>query len=503
MTKRLLIAAAAIVVAPLLATAPLVASAQGGHDHAGERTIYTCGMHPQIVADEPGTCPICGMDLTPKKVAGAAGSDRAAEDGVKRERRIKHWVAPMDPTFISDKPGTSPMGMSLIPVYESAGGGSTITINPVVVQNMGVRIARAERGSIFRHVRTIGTVDIAEDEVSVVNLRYSGWVERLYVDKTGVQVKAGKVLFDIYSPELMSAQEEYLLALRSGPAQSPLIKSARRRLEYFDLSAWHIEQIEKAGKPLRTLHVVAPRTGYVLHKNVVQGARVMAGADLYRIGNLAKIWVNADVYEFDAPWIAEGQKASMELSFQAGKTYDGKVAYIYPTLNPKSRTLTVRLEFQNPGLGLKPGMFATVQIEAQRQQDVLKIPTEAIIRSGTRQVVFVAIDLGHYEMREITTGLSGDRHMTEVLSGISEGERVVTSGQFLLDSESQLQEAVQKLLETRLHYKEKRVTADGVDSQRGEPAGETYWTCGMHPQVVQDEPGTCPICGMDLIAKKK
>jgi Cu(I)/Ag(I) efflux system membrane fusion protein/cobalt-zinc-cadmium efflux system membrane fusion protein len=209
------------------------------------------------------------------------------------------------------------------------------------------------------------------------------------------------------------------------------------------------------------------------------------------------------VYEFDAPWIAEGQKAAMELSFQAGKTYDGKVAYIHPTLNAKSRTLTVRLEFQNPGLGLKPGMFATVQIEAQRQQNVLKIPTEAIIRSGTRQVVFVAVDLGKYEMREITTGLSGDRHMTEVLGGLREGERVVTSGQFLLDSESQLQEAVQKLLSARLQAKEKRVSADNSSAQDEAQGSETYWTCGMHPQVVADEPGTCPICGMDLIEKKK
>jgi Cu(I)/Ag(I) efflux system membrane fusion protein/cobalt-zinc-cadmium efflux system membrane fusion protein len=409
----------------------------------------------------------------------------------------------MDPTFVSDKPGKSPMGMDLVPVYEGQGGtASGITIDPTVVQNMGLRIAPVTRGPIFRHVRTIGTVDIAEDEVSVVNLRFSGWIERIYVDETGTKVNKGKVLFDIYSPELVSAQEEYLLALRAAGRDSPLSKSARQRLAFFDLSSWHIEQIEKAKAPLRTIHIVAPQTGYILHKNVVQGARVQSGSDLYRIGNLAKIWVNADVYEFDAPWVELGQKATMELSFQKGATYEGSVSYIHPTLNPKTRTLTVRLEFDNPGLSLKPGMFATVQIEAQRKDGALVLPTEAIIHSGTRQLVFVAIDLGRYEMREITTGLVGDRHTTEILSGLSEGERVVTSGQFLLDSESQLQEAVQKLLATRLHAKEQRVSAaQEAPDHAGHDHGETYWTCGMHPQIVQNEPGTCPICGMDLTEK--
>lgn len=481
--------------------------AQEHSQHAqGERITYTCGMHPNIVEDDPGTCPICGMDLTPRKLVGGSGAG-SSDAAATTERKIKHWVAPMDPTFVSDKPGKSPMGMDLVPVYEGADGGSTITIDPTVVQNMGVRIKRVRQGTIFRHIRTIGTVEVAEDEVSVVNLRYSGWVERIYVDETGIQVKKGEVLFDIYSPELVSAQEEYLLALRTAGTASPLANSARRRLELFGLSSWHVEQIEKAKKPLQTLHVVAPQDGYVLDKNVVQGARVNAGADLYRIGNLARIWVNAEVYEFDAPWVRLGGRATMELSFQQGKVYEGSVSYIHPTLNPKTRTLTARLEFDNPGLALKPGMFATVQLDAQHRSNVTIAPTEAIIHSGTRQLVFVAVDLGRYEMREITTGVVGDRYMTEVLSGLSPGERVVISGQFLLDSESQLQEAVAKLLAARLHAKEKRLmgddTATGADHSGHDAGGDTYYTCGMHPQIVQDAPGTCPICGMDLTPKKK
>lgn len=485
------------------------ADAHEGHAHAAaadvhegqghtQDIIYTCGMHPNIVEDGPGTCPICGMDLTPKKLAGGGG--KGADADAKEPRKIKHWVAPMDPTFISDKPGKSPMGMDLVPVYEGQGGGTTITIDPVVVQNMGVRIKPVKQETIFRHIRTIGTVDVAEDQLSVVNLRYSGWVERIYVDETGTLVNRGRALFDIYSPELVSAQEEYLLALRAASAESALVTSARRRLEFWDLSARQIDSIAKQGKALRTITVVAPQTGYILHKNVVKGARVKAGVDLYRIGNLSKIWVNADIYEFDAPWVQLGQRATMELSFQKGKMYEGTVAYVYPTLNVKTRTLTVRLEFDNPGLALKPGMFATVRVEAQRKADVIAVPTEAILHSGDRQLVFVAIDLGKYEMREVVTGIVGDRYMTEVLSGLEPGERVVTSGQFLLDSESQLQEAVQKLLSARLHAKEKRV---GAATTSEEKAGETYWTCGMHPQIVQDGPGTCPICGMDLTEKKR
>ncbi len=505
--------------APSASKAP--AHAHGEHPADSEhKTIHTCPMHPQIVQDDPGTCPICGMDLVPKKVDAegkAVPSKSPAAALAEKQRKIKHWVAPMDPTYISDKPGKSPMGMDLVPVYEDEGGGSAITIDPVVVQNMGVRIAAVRQGPIFRHIRTIGTIGVAENLLSVVNLRYSGWIERIHVDETGVLVKKGRPLFRIYSPEVVAAQQEYLMALRTGDAQSPLVKSARTRLELWNLHDAQIQQIEKQGKPMRSITVVAPQTGYVLHKNVVQGARVQAGADLYRIGSLAKIWVNADVYEFDAPWVKLGAPATMELSFQHGEIYKGSVAYIYPTLNPQTRTLSVRLEFDNPGLDLKPGMFATVQIEAERKDDVSIVPTEAIIHSGMRQLVFVALDLGRYEMREITTGLAADRHLTEVISGLSPGERVVTSGQFLLDSESQLQEAVQKLLAARLHAKEKRVApsspaeaeghreAEGGAEEKGreESGGETYWTCGMHPQIVQHEPGTCPICGMDLVEKKK
>ncbi|MBW2233630.1 MAG: efflux RND transporter periplasmic adaptor subunit, partial [Deltaproteobacteria bacterium] len=222
----------------------------------------------------------------------------------------------------------------------------------------------------------------------------------------------------------------------------------------------------------RAMLIRAPRSGHILHKNVVEGARVLAGEDLYTIADLSQIWVQAEVYEFDAPWVEVGQPAHMELAYERGRSVAGSVAYLYPTLNDVSRTLTVRLEFKNPNLRLKPGMFATVYIQFRREDDALVVPTEAILHSGKREIVFVAVGDGRFEPREITTGLVGDRHMTQVLSGLEEGEIVVTSGQFLIDSESQLQEAIEKMLARRSGV------APSVSSQP-----EMVYACPMHPEA--------------------
>jgi membrane fusion protein, copper/silver efflux system len=385
------------------------------------------------------------------------------------------------------------MGMDLVPVYEdksATGEASTVTIAPEVVQNMGVRTAPVQRTTVFRHLRTIGEVEVGEDELAVVNLRFSGWVEKLHVDRTGDPVKRGQLLFDIYSPDLVAAQEEYLLALRTQGTDSRLADSARRKLELWDLADADIEDIATSGEVSRTLPIRSPQAGFVLHKNLVEGGRVSAGQDLYRIGNLKQIWVTAEVYEHDALWVAQGQKAQMELSYQQGRVLEGEVAYIYPTLDSKSRTLKVRLEFENPGIRLKPGMFATVLIEFRRKDDVLALPTEAILHSGRRELVFVAKGSGRFEPREVQTGLVGDRHMTEVLDGLSEGEVVVTSGQFLIDSESQLQEALQKLMAKR---------SGQLDVSHEHPTA--VWSCPMHPEVLADGLERCPECGMDLVER--
>ena len=458
-----LVIAGAILVAILGAAAARLVQLEGeGLAHAQDtQQLHTCGMHPSVVQEGPGTCPICGMDLTPVKKSTAGGQRRAEGDG--------------------------------------PGAAGLISIDPVVVQNMGVRVAKVKRGELHKEVRTIGEVVVAEDLVSVVNLKFSGWIEKLYVDETGQKVHKGQALLSVYSPELVSAQEEYLLALRTG-RDSPLARSSRTRLDYWDLPESAIRAIEQRGKAQRTLTIRSPRAGFVLHKNVVEGARVNAGQDLMRIGRLDAIWVQAQVYEFDAPWIRLGQRATMELSFERGKHYEGKVGYIYPTLDSKTRTLTVRLEFKNPGLQLKPGMFTTVRIDTRHLSSVLTVPTEAVLHSGERNIVFVALGLGKYEPRQVVTGLSGAGHLTEVKSGLHEGETIVLSGQFLLDSESQLQEAMQKLLASRLHAKQQKQGAH--DHAASKEAEKTVWTCPMHPQIAEDKPGECPICGMTLVKKK-
>lgn len=467
--RQVALAAAIIFVALGAAGAWLLLGADGvAHADRQGKQLYTCGMHPNVIQEGPGTCPICGMDLTPvkKSTTGGTTGGRGAAKTAK----------------------------------------GLINIDPVVVQNMGLRVTRVRRGDLHQKVRTIGEVVVAEDLVSVVNLKFSGWIEKLYVDQTGQLVRKGQALFTVYSPELVSAQEEYLLALRGGNRDSPLARAAHTRLEYWDMPEQTFRALEQRGKALRTLTIRAPRAGFVLHKNVVQGAKVNAGEDLLRIGRLDAIWVQAQVYEFDAPWVRLGQRATMELSFEQGKQYEGKVSYIYPTLDPKTRTLTVRLELKNPGLQLKPGMFTTVRIETRHLSDVLVVPTEAILRSGERNIVFAALGMGKYEPRQVVTGLSGAGHLTEVKSGLHQGETVVLSGQFLLDSESQLQEAMQKLIAARLQARQRQAGGhdhgDGKDREKNKKAGKTVWTCPMHPQIVEHKPGSCPICGMDLVQKK-
>ncbi len=440
-----------------------------GQAQSGE--LWTCGMHPQVVQDGPGSCPLCGMDLTPMNSPASGESAKSA----------------------------------------GGDGDGQVSIDPAVVQNMGVRTQVVKRRTITRHIRTVGQVQVAEDELSVVNLRFDGWVERILADKTGAEVKAGQRLFEIYSPELVAAQEEYLLALRGHGAQSDLARSALRKLELWDIAARDIQAVRESGQASRTLPIRAPSSGFVLHKNVVEGARVQAGRDLYRIGNLASIWIEAEVYEHDAPWVEAGQPAQIELSHRKGAPLEGEVAYVHPTLSPKSRTLRARLELDNPGVELKPGMFATVRIQHRRQESALAVPSEAIIHSGERELVFIALGQGRFAAREVTTGLVADQHLTEVLSGLQEGEVIVTSGQFLIDSESQLQEAMQKLLALRsAHDHDKvhdheHVCDHGQDPEPTPPAhahnqasDSSPYTCPMHPEVVSDQPGRCPQCGMYL-----
>ncbi len=409
-------------------------------------TLYSCGMHPWIIMEEPGTCPICGMDLTPKR-------DAPGAPAAKGERKVLYWRAPMDPTEIYDRPGKSRMGMDLVPVYEDeVVGGVEVRIDPVIQQNMGIRTAPVEKGPLERTIRTYGHVTYDETRTATVSPKLSGWIERLYVDFTGKLVRKGEPLFEIYSPELVSAQEEYLVAYRSlrrVKGGTDLVASARRRLAYWDIPEDQIRSIERTGKPRKTLLIRSPFTGVVTHTNAREGVYVKAGQPVYQIADLSRVWVEAHIYEYELPWVKEGLGAEVTLPYQPGRVYRGKVAYVYPYLQRKTRDVVVRVELDNPGLELKPDMYADVVLETAAGGQGLTIPSEAVVRSGERNVVFVARGEGKFSPRDVTLGPELDGGRVQVLSGVAPGELVVTSGQFLLDSESKLKEAVQKMLDAR------------------------------------------------------
>lgn len=375
------------------------------------------------------------------------------------KRKILYWQAPMDPTYISPKPGKSPMGMDLIPVYEGEEAfGSTVKINPVIEQNMGVRTAIVKRRDLTRVIRTIGHLDYDEARVGYVQTKFSGWIEKTYVNTTGEAVKKGDILLEIYSPQLVTAQEEYLDALdnfqqATSPASRANLKSilasTRRRLEYFDISEGQIKELERTRQVRKTLHIVSPFDGIVTEKHALDGMEVRPGMRLYIIADLSEIWVYADIYEFEVPWVKEGQKAIMTLSYQPGKVYHGKVQYIYPYLEEKTRTIKVRLTFPNPNLDLKPGMYANVDIHTSPMTDAVVVPTEAVLFSGERNLVFVALGGGRFAPRNVMVGLESGEGYYEIRKGLKAGEKVVTSAQFLLDSESKLQESIAKMLASR------------------------------------------------------
>lgn len=416
---------------------------------------YTCGMHPFIIQDEPGSCPICGMKLMPLKAGTGGGQAPAAAGG---ERKIKYWVAPMDPTYIRNEPGKSPMGMDLIPVYEDGAGGSAITIDPVTAQNMGVRTAVVTREDLHREIRAVGRIGYEESKQVMVNSKIGGWIERLYVNQAGQTVKKGQPLLEIYSPELVSAQQEYLLALRHrtelskssfaeiGAGADRLVEAGRQRLKYWDIDEKQIARLERTGEVRKTMTLYAPVDGIVTEKKAYQGMSIMPGVDLLQISDISKVWVLADIYEFELPWVKRGQPAVVEIPYAVDKALNGKVTFIYPYVRPDTRTVQVRIEFPNPGFELKPEMFVNVRLQAESAKSVLAIPVDAVLNSGTGQHVFVARGNGQFEPRTVKIGLQGENGRVQVLSGLKEGEEVVTSAQFMLDSESKLREAIQKMM---------------------------------------------------------
>jgi Cu(I)/Ag(I) efflux system membrane fusion protein len=362
---------------------------------------YVCPMHPQIVKDEPGSCPICGMDLVEK---------------------------PMDP---------------------DVGKHPTVALSGAVMQNMGVRTARVERGTLWKNVRTLGRVEYDETRLAHVHPRAEGWIEGLSLRAEGEPVQKGQELAQLYAPEILSAQVDFLLALDPQPRGVAGVKTdkARNLLRLLDVPDEIIGEIQRTRETRNRVPVLAPIAGIVTQIMARDGMFVSKGTEMFTIADLSQVWVMVDVFEHQIAWLKPGLAAEIGVPAHPGKTWAGVVDYLYPELDPKTRTLRVRLIFPNADLLLKPNMFAEVVIYGGPREDVLKIPSEALIATGERETVVLALGDGRFQPVDVVTGIQRGGEV-EILSGLKEGDAIVVSGQFLIDSESSLQASFMRMSDT-------------------------------------------------------
>lgn len=418
----------ALLGSPIRAGLHTVWSAMSGvheGESAGGTHYYTCGMHPWVIQPKPGNCPICGMKLVP-----------------------------LDPAKFSGE----------------------VTISPEVAQNIGVRVEQVSEGAESGSIRTVGTLTYDERRLVDVNLKVSGWIEKLYVDYQGAPVKRGQRLFDLYSPELYTAEEEYLLAYRASrrprAAQSrglaevggSLLEAARTKLALFDIGRAQIAALEARGTPSRTMSMLSPQSGVVVEKQAFAGMKVTPGTTAYRIADLSHIWVIATVYEYQSEQIKVGQEATMTLTYVPGQELRGKILYIYPYLDEHTRQINVRLDFPNPKLSLKPGMYATVVFAGTQASKRALVSRSAVIDTGERQVAFVALGQGRFEPRIVRMGAETSDGKVQILDGLEPGEMVVTSGQFLIDSEARMREALARMMSGRKGAEIATSRAEGADA---------------------------------------
>jgi len=368
----------------------------------------------------------------------------AATTADKDEPEVLYWVAPMDPNFRSDEPGKSPMGMDLRPVYsedvdERPG---VVRIDPVVVNNLGVRTVLAQHGSLPRLVDTVGHVSYDEDTVHHIHTRVDGWIENLATTAKGDPVKKGQLLFELYSPTLVSAQEEFLSALRSGNVA--LRSASKERIAALGVTTREIERLEKERTVRQRIPVYAVADGVVAHLGVRHGMFVTPSSEVMSIAKLDSVWILAEVLGRQATWVEPGQDAVVTLDYLPGTTLRGTVDYIYPELDPLTRTLKVRLRFENSEELLRPNMFTRVLIHGRSTGDIVHVPKQAVIRGGRLDRVVVDLGDGYYRATPVSIGVeSGDR--IAIRSGIEAGDRVVTSAQFLIDSEANIESALGRL----------------------------------------------------------
>jgi Cu(I)/Ag(I) efflux system membrane fusion protein len=362
---------------------------------------YHCGMHPWITSDKPGKCPICGMDLTPVYKNNAKNSE------------------------------------------------GIVSIDPVMEQNIGVKTEMVTKRKLTHTIRTTGRVDYDETKQTVITTKFSGYIEKLYIDYTGKSIEQGQPLFEIYSPELVAAQQEYLQAIRyKGTMKSAndstvnsgandLFQSAKKKLLYWDISASQIKELEQSGNIKKTLTIYSPFSGVVVEKNIFEGMQVQAGVNLFKLADISKMWVYADVYENELSWVKSGEAVSIELPDNAGTTVQGKVSYIYPFIQDQTRTAKLRIEFSDKNQLVKKDMYVTVNIIPTVSINVIAVPEQSVIHSGNRDIIVMAMGKGKFMSMEVKLGALSDGYY-EVIEGLKEGDVIVTSSQFLIDSESNL-----------------------------------------------------------------
>jgi RND family efflux transporter MFP subunit len=464
--KRIAIIVVALTV--VLGSAALIWGIKGRHSAAGDTsaaqvevkkaaTRYHCPMHPTYTSDKPGECPICGMNLVPIDEAPAPKTPTG-------ERQVVYYRSPMNPSVRSDKPAKDEMGMDFVPVYADELQGPTsgvvgraaVTISAERRQMLGVRSEAVKRQRVERRIRTVGRIAVDERRLRHIHTKFEGYVEQLYVDYTGDLVRRGQPLLSIYSPELVATQQEYLLAHRAqenlagsavrSAAQGSvdLLAAARERLLLWDIRSADIERLEKSGQVRRTLDVHSDIAGYVVQKMAVQGMRVTPADTLYDIADLSHLWVLADIYEHDLASVALGAVGHVTVAALPEREWTGKVTYIAPTVEEKTRTVKVRIEVDNPHGELKPDMFADVFLQVDRGEGLV-VPEDSVIDAGDRNLVFIDHGEGRFEPREVKLGVKADGGGIQVLSGVSEGDRVVTAANFLLDSESSLKAALSSM----------------------------------------------------------
>ena len=417
------VAAALAVGAWWFARKPAEQPAQG--EHAGMENMQ---------ADRPG------MQMDKSE---AGGAPAGAESG---EPKILYYYDPMRPDVRFDAPGKSPfMDMPLVPKYAGESGadsGVVVEVDPRMAQNLGIRTAPVTLGTFSHSFDAVGAVEADERLIYALESRAEGWVERLNVRAVGDPVRRGQLVAGVYSPELYSAQEELALAAKSGDAD--LVAASRQRLLLLGASESQIREVLESGTAQRQTRIVAANNGVVTELNVREGQKVMPGMPIIRIADLSRVWITVEVPESLSSWLRQGGKAEARLAALAGRTFEGRVDYVYPGLDTATRTVRARLVFQNRDAALKPGMYANVSVLAGTRQNALQVPTEAVIRTGKRTVVIVAEAEGRFRPVEVTLGPEHESAIV-ILDGLKEGQSVVTSGQFLIDSEANLQGAYKRL----------------------------------------------------------